>query len=278
LADGSYTATINARDRAGNSASTTFSFIVDTHPPTVLFPNPNDDVATLTPPITIQVADLGPASLNNPSMSLDGGSPSGTYDSGTRVLSYTPTALTPGKHHVVATGIDSAGNSASLGWDFWVLQTLTYDILSGSYLPTTCPNAGLSLLSLQRGQAVTVEQIKHRTQQTPTVDLAGRYLSQTPVTFSWTPTLDGAYTFETIADGVPWDTSRLPVGVVGAASHAALFPMSIRARSFKPQVQLTAWERLDPVADHQMAACLPAEPIHGEPKARPMFSQALPID
>lgn len=128
LTDGGYSAVIGIKDRARNSATISFTFVVDTAKPTVLDPAPNDEITTATPEISAKIDDPGPAALDPPSMSLDGVGVAATYDADSLTLSYTPIIpLVPGKHRVVASATDAAGNSQSLGWHFWVLHRLLDD-------------------------------------------------------------------------------------------------------------------------------------------------------
>lgn len=212
LRDGRYLATFQVNDKAGNSTSVTFSFVVDTKPPLARFGYPEDDVYSTTPEIGATATDSGPAALDAPSLSIDNGPVVASYfDPNTRRLTYRAVVpLAPGKHQATVVAKDSAGNSDILRFDFWVLETLLYDRLSGTYIPTPasqCNSANTSLLSLFNGRAVSAHQISHGERQSASADLVARWIFADTLSFTWSPTLGGNFMHEVIADGIPLDVS-----------------------------------------------------------------------
>lgn len=216
LPDGTYSATFTVKDRAGNLASGSFSFIEDTTIPSVLFGYPNDDVATKVPEIGARVVDSGPASLNTPSLAISGLNESlqPTFDPSSGKVTYTPLVpLSTGSHIATVSASDSAGNVRFLNFTFWVLPTLGPEALFRNYLPTSCPDSQTTLLSLLQGRPVSIFQVIADKYQSSGTDSVSRYLSVGDVNFLWSPTLSGSYTHEIIQDGLPFNTSRTPPGI-----------------------------------------------------------------
>ncbi|MEO7804200.1 MAG: Ig-like domain-containing protein [Actinomycetota bacterium] len=240
LVDGSYTATFGVNDRAGNSASSTSSFLVDTSAPFVGYPVPNDDVGTSTPRISVKVTDTGPSSLTSPSIMLDGVTVATSYDAGTNEAFHVVPAvpsLFAGEHQVVASAEDSAGNSSSLQFKFWVLQRLGYDALVRRYSPTNCSASGVSLLSLLNGQAVSGQQVQHGLPQTHGTEGFSRYLFATSLDFLWSPALTGGpYEHEITGDGIPMNTSR--PGSVGSGYECGA-PADVHSRELLARSETT---------------------------------------
>jgi hypothetical protein len=128
LGDGSYTFTVTVTDAAGNSASASRTFSIDTVAPTV---------SITAPPGGTQTNDTTPTFTFT-----TGGSPStitcaiGTQ-SGPCTTSYTPTALTAGTYTFTVTVADAAGNTASATRSITIdLTPPTVSITSGPSGPT----------------------------------------------------------------------------------------------------------------------------------------------
>jgi Big-like domain-containing protein len=134
LSYGQHTVTWHATDGAGNVRDGFWTFTVrDAVPPVLSDVRPDDGSATADarPPISVAVADAGvgvdPASVR---MSVDGVDVSarGAFAAGR--FTYTPSAaLSFGRHTVVATAADTAGNrSAATAWSFDVSDDTPPDI------------------------------------------------------------------------------------------------------------------------------------------------------
>ncbi|MFC3767589.1 Ig-like domain-containing protein [Paenibacillus sp. GCM10012303] len=131
LADGAYTVTVDAADKAGNPAlpGAVWSFVVytgpDTEAPALRVISPMDGIRTQTnrPRLAIHVADrytgVNAASIR---LGLDGETVGHTYDEASGTLFYTPPVpLEPdSKHTASVTAADLAGNVSSVRWSFTV--------------------------------------------------------------------------------------------------------------------------------------------------------------
>ncbi|NNM44807.1 Ig-like domain-containing protein, partial [Knoellia koreensis] len=112
LADGSHTAVARATDAAGNTASDSSTFTIDTTAPAVAITAPADGSSTndATPALT------GTSDVLNGSISLtiDAGTPVSVPTGADGSWTYTPTTdLADGSHTAVARATDAAGNTAS---------------------------------------------------------------------------------------------------------------------------------------------------------------------
>jgi SpoIID/LytB domain protein len=131
LADGSYTVTIDAADKAGNPAvpRAEWSFTVytgpDMDPPQLGVINPMDGITTRTdqPRLAVKVTDdysgTDSAKLR---LELDGTVVPHQYDEASGTVYYTPESkLANGSQHAVKlTAADKAGNEAAVEWSFTV--------------------------------------------------------------------------------------------------------------------------------------------------------------
>ncbi len=115
LTEGHHRAQLTATDRAGNTATATVDFRVDTTPPTVAFSTPADGATVSSSTVAVQwlVTDAG-SGLSSVTISLDGGTAQGVTPGGTQAYS----GLADGPHTVVIKATDAAGNvrTTSLGF------------------------------------------------------------------------------------------------------------------------------------------------------------------
>lgn len=208
LPDGFYSVSFTASDRSGNVSSASFPFVVDTQSPVIHHPIPNDDVADSSPMVSVNIANPGPAPLNAPSMKLNGVSVSASYSSTQELMSYPSPSLVAGEYVVKVTASDGAGNAASMDFSFWILPVVSLSDVTRGYSLAACPAAGVSLVSLFGGRAITVQQDDHRSAETAARNTPSRYLHAEPLNFMWTPGAGNTNTHEIIAGSIPEDTSR----------------------------------------------------------------------
>ncbi len=107
LADGAHQVELTATDQAGNVATATANFRVDTMKPAVTFGAPADGASISSSSVAVQwlATDAG-SGITSVSISLDGGTPQSVTPGGTQ----TYTGLADGQHSVVITAKDAAGN------------------------------------------------------------------------------------------------------------------------------------------------------------------------
>jgi hypothetical protein len=149
LTEGSHTATVDSKDRAGNAATTAqTTFFLDVTPPVIADPSPPDG-ASLTDPrpsISASWADLGsgiaPATAR---IRLDGTDVTASSTITATGFLFTPASpLSSGPHTVEAEVADRAGNIATRTWSFSVRDmtppTLTLSPADGSHVADVTPN------------------------------------------------------------------------------------------------------------------------------------------
>jgi hypothetical protein len=122
LGEGSHTAVATATDAAGNTASDSTTFTVDTAAPSVAITTPANGSTTndSTPDIT-GTSDVGSGTVM---LSIDDAAPVTVATGADGSWSYTPAAsLTDGDHTVTATASDEAGNTATASSTFTVDTT-----------------------------------------------------------------------------------------------------------------------------------------------------------
>ena len=137
LSDGVHTASVTARDRAGNSATQTLTFSIDTESPTISITSPTENsfVDDTTPTITFTVNE---ANQHNVTLTLNGTNNTLQIES-SGVYSFTPSsALSDGPHTISVTVYDKVENS--------VTQTRTFSIDSVSPIITIISPTENSLL------------------------------------------------------------------------------------------------------------------------------------
>jgi hypothetical protein len=115
LTDGNYQVELTATDNAGNAATATAYFRVDTTPPTVAFSSPTNGATVSSSSVAVQwlVTDAG-SGLTSVQVSLDGGTAQTVTPGGTQTFG----GLADGAHTVTITARDAAGNvrTASVGF------------------------------------------------------------------------------------------------------------------------------------------------------------------
>lgn len=131
LADGTYTVTVDAADKAGNPAlpGASWSFTVytgpDTEPPELSVISPMDGIRTQTnrPRLAIQATDrYTGVNVSSIRLELDGVPVDHVYDQASDTIYYTlpvPLELNSG-HTASVTAADNAGNVSSVRWSFTV--------------------------------------------------------------------------------------------------------------------------------------------------------------
>jgi len=124
LKAGTYTATAEASDVAGNSSSATWTFTVefDVVPPAITIISPQDGVRTIEtkPTISAGYSD-NLAGVNEKSVKLEVDGQAVTAQATTSQATYTPTAdLSLGRHTVNLEVSDNDDNKASVTWSFIV--------------------------------------------------------------------------------------------------------------------------------------------------------------
>jgi RHS repeat-associated protein len=112
------------QDMAGNQASASTSFNIDTTPPAISISHPaaNSYDGSSSETITVQYSDDQAINTATLSITLDGAALKATTSSGT--ASATATGLTNGSHKIAATITDMAGNPATTQIVFYVDDTI----------------------------------------------------------------------------------------------------------------------------------------------------------
>ena len=121
LAEGAHSVSLSVSDFAGNQASASWAFVVDTVPPAVAVTSPSDSVVyNSVPPVTVEFSDdtsgVQPGALM---LSVDGTELSESCLLGdTSAICPAPTGLAAGQHTIEAQIGDSAGNQSSASLSF----------------------------------------------------------------------------------------------------------------------------------------------------------------
>jgi len=114
VGDGAHTFTVVASDTAGNTATATFSWSIDTTPPVVTIGNkPGANTNQTTASFTFSVSGATSATCQL--------SPGAPFDC-TGLSSYSQTGLGEGTHTFTVTGTDGAGNTATATYT-WIVDT-----------------------------------------------------------------------------------------------------------------------------------------------------------
>ena len=124
LVNGSHTVVASETDAAGNTASTSLTFTLDTTAPAITSRLANDTGSSSTDRITSDPTLTGGGAANAVvHFTVDGSAiaPTATADA-SGAWSFTPTALGNGSHTVVASETDAAGNTASASLTFTLRQ------------------------------------------------------------------------------------------------------------------------------------------------------------
>ncbi|WXG41788.1 MAG: NosD domain-containing protein [Candidatus Freyarchaeum deiterrae] len=118
LSDGSHTVDVRVFDLAGNNATASVSFIVDTTPPTVAITSPSNSMTFNTGSVTVNWtgSDTGGTGISYCDVRIDNGS---WINMGTST-SYTFSNLSDGLHIVDVRAWDLAGNNATASVSFTV--------------------------------------------------------------------------------------------------------------------------------------------------------------
>jgi immune inhibitor A len=126
LSDGSHTVYIFVADTAGNDATLTSTFTVDTTPPTISshFPPIGVIITNATPTISATFLDSSGVNLSSVIVKLDGITVTASASVTTSGFSYTPpSSLSDGSHTVYVSVADTVGNVATSTWSFTVDTT-----------------------------------------------------------------------------------------------------------------------------------------------------------
>ncbi len=119
LEDGAHTIEVKVTDAAGNSATATVNFTVDTTAPTAEV-SPTGDQASLSPLIVVEFSEL----MNQTSVEItvDGVEGSVDWSGNTATLTLSQRLAYGTAHNVTVTGTDLAGNSMTTSWTFSTLS------------------------------------------------------------------------------------------------------------------------------------------------------------
>ncbi|WXG41878.1 MAG: Ig-like domain-containing protein [Candidatus Freyarchaeum deiterrae] len=120
LSDGSHTVYVMAFDLAGNNATTSVSFTVDTTPPTVTITSPSNNAMLNTSSVTVNWTGSDATSgISYFEVRIDGG----TWLNASASLSHTFTGVSNGSHTVYVMAFDLAGNNVTASVPFNVDTT-----------------------------------------------------------------------------------------------------------------------------------------------------------
>ena len=114
-ADGTHTLTARARDAAGNSSTTSVSFVVsnaDTTPPAVAIAAPTGG-AIVGGAVSVSGNASDAGGIASVAVSVDGGSYTPATGTGSWRKSLDTTALSDGPHTITARAVDTAGNAST---------------------------------------------------------------------------------------------------------------------------------------------------------------------
>ena len=125
LVNGSHTVVASETDAAGNTASTSLTFTLDTTAPAITSRLANDTGSSSTDRITSDSTLTGAGDANAVvHFTVDGSAIAGTATAdASGAWSFTPTGLVNGSHTVVASETDAAGNTASTSLTFTLDNT-----------------------------------------------------------------------------------------------------------------------------------------------------------
>jgi hypothetical protein len=150
LTDGMHQVTVSVTDVAGNVATKSWQFTVDTIPPEVVPEivalSPLGFINDSSPEIRVSFFDASGLNLSSMVFLLDMVDISSAASVAQRVASYTTTFLADGTHVVEFFITDNAGNTGHLEWSF-VVDTVLPDIFPSSPLPSICINDTEPLIS-----------------------------------------------------------------------------------------------------------------------------------
>src|SRR4029077_11492291 len=120
LGNGSHTVVASQTDAAGNTASTSLTFTLDTTAPAITSRLANDTGSSSTDRITSDPTLTGTGAANAVvHFTIDGSAIAGTATAdASDACSFTPTALGNASHTVVASEADAAGNAGSASLTF----------------------------------------------------------------------------------------------------------------------------------------------------------------
>jgi hypothetical protein len=173
LGDGSHSVTVTAFDLAGNSASSSVSFNVDSAAPTVTVRSPSSGqvVGTSAVSFSISIADAA-SSYHHDTVKIDGVTVRDSTSVGLISFSYT---LGEGAHKLLVISTDQAGNMATATVTFTVDASPPAAVIDapaeGSFVPTNSTVVSWSAsdtigiaamtLSLDGGEAIDVSGLDH---------------------------------------------------------------------------------------------------------------------
>jgi parallel beta-helix repeat protein len=126
LSDGIHTIYLEIRDNVGNPATASWSFTVDTTPPTITNLQPPDSSATNDniPTISADYSDTGGINSSSITLEIDGIEVTSSATVTVDGASYTPgTELVDGMHTIYLEVEDAWGNLATVSWSFEVDTT-----------------------------------------------------------------------------------------------------------------------------------------------------------
>jgi hypothetical protein len=197
LADGSHTFTLKGTDSAGNVATKTYTWTVDTIPPVLAFTstpaNPTNQTSgsfafTIDDSVTV-------------TCQLDGGVPNACTSP------YSFTGLADGSHSFTLRGTDAAGNASSKSY-VWTVDTVPPTIsLSGPSGWITSKSATFTF-AVSKGAPACSE------------DLSPSFACSSP--FTWTSLPDGSHTFSVSATDAAGNFAIQSVNIMADATPPAV--------------------------------------------------------
>jgi len=122
LSEGNHTVFLSVKDTVGNTATSAWSFTVDTIPPTIYSQSPPFGfiIGTPTPTISAAFADNIGVNPSSVVIMVDGITVTvGAYVTASGFY-YIPSSISDGSHTVYVSVKDTAGNTATAGWSFIV--------------------------------------------------------------------------------------------------------------------------------------------------------------
>ncbi|WP_461570010.1 Ig-like domain-containing protein [Thermincola ferriacetica] len=138
LVEGSHFVSVTVRDRAGNSSTKQWNFIIS-EPPQIspIQPEGNATVTELKPLISAKVTDNTAVDSGSVEMYLDGTRVNAVFNAASGVINFTPENELPNEswHTVLVKARDTAGNQAQFSWKFFIN---TYTEMTFSMNDATC--------------------------------------------------------------------------------------------------------------------------------------------